>query len=106
MMGRLDVITASPPGCSWSSRTSRSHLLAQPEFARLQNFRPGVDRVPLEDRCWKSDSILSQISEHVLGDISHALARDQREREGRANELLAGYTALEVQDTPACDLQF
>src|SRR5215210_8334448 len=59
---------------------------ARARLALLQDLAPGVDRIPLEDRRRQPYLVPAEVGEDVLGDVGDALARDQRQREGRVNE--------------------
>src|ERR671912_2706654 len=62
---------------------------ARARLALLQDLAPGVDRIPLEDRRRHPYLVPAEVGEDVLGDVGDALARDEREREGRVDERLA-----------------
>src|SRR5215208_7303027 len=64
------------------------HVRSRARLALLEHLTPGVDRVPLEDRCRQPDLVPSEVGEDVLGDIGDALPRNQRQREGRVHERL------------------
>ena len=62
------------------------YIWARARLALLQDFRLGVDRVPLEDWVGEPYLVPSQVGEHVLGDVDYALDSHERQREGRVHQ--------------------
>ena len=86
-------------------------------------YRPNEDLgargcgAPLKDWGGHPNLVPAQVGEDVLGDVRQALARHQREREGRVDERFAElglggvvlvevdrHTVLRVQNAPGCGL--